>query len=545
MTGIIKSNGQLRGDRCIALAAVMMALTLAPLHVHAQVARDSSVDWLLSAGSEAERYLRTLQVAGLSSNTQWTIRPFSGGAAARMLRTDAPHPWRDRFHARPSRRLWIRAVQPEVGGIINSTFPVGFNDGPVWAGRGLTAIASAGLQAVVGPLEFAIAPQVFRAQNASFPLAANGRTGPQSFADAIYATIDLPQRFGDGSYQRLDPGQSTARLTLLRVSVGISTANEVWGPGIESPFLLGNNAAGFAHAFAGTDGPVHVGSLRLNVRFIAGKLQQSPYSLAGADSSRRYMTGVVISGGISELPGLEIGFGRLFQNAWPDSGVGVGTVLGQLIKNPFKKQLAQTVGDGGSEPDNQLGSLFARWVFPTSGVELYGELGREDNSYDLRDVVLEPDHDLAYMLGLQRVWRQPSGSLLSVRGEILNTRVTHLQKVRDQSPPYIHSPIVQGHTQIGQVLGAPAGYAGGSTSLALDWFTSRGRATASLRRAMREPPGAFASSKDVEHSLAVDGMLFHRRIDLAPELMLTWNQNRNGLDDAFNARVSMVGRAHW
>jgi len=530
-----------RGGRILVLAVLL----LLPAALRAQVARDSAVDWLVSAGSEGERYLRALQVAGLANETHWSLRPFSAREVGRIARPEAAHPWAERFSARPSEQVWVRAIQPELGGILNSGFPYGFNDGPVWAGRGLTAVASAGVQGAVGPLQFVLAPQFFRAQNVSFPLAPTGRIGPQSFGDPQNGSIDLPQRFGDGSYQRLDPGQSVVRVTIARVSAGVSTANETWGPGVESPFLLSNNAAGFAHLFAGTDGPVRAGSVRLNLRFVAGVLNQSSYSLASADSGRRYMTGVAISVGIRQIPGLELGFGRLFANAWPDSGIGVGQILGQLFKNPLKSRLVERVGNGGTEADNQLGSLFARWVFPRSRVEVYGEVGKEDNSYDKRDLALEPDHDLAYLLGLQRAWKQASGSLLVLRGEVLNTSISHLDRVREQAPPYVHTPIVQGHTQIGQVLGAPAGYAGGSTSLALDWFSPRGRASVGWRRAMRAPPPVSTSAKDVTNSLSVEGITFRRRIDVAPEITLVWNENRNAAGDAFNARFGLMGRAHW
>lgn len=449
------------------------------------------------------------------------------------------------MYSRPKSRLWIRAVQPEIGGIFNSTFPYGFNDGPVWAGRGVTFSGSAGLHGGAGPLEFVLAPQFFLAQNASFRLAPNGGTGAAAFRDPIYSSIDLPQRFGNGAYRRLDPGQSVVQVTLSRVSVGVSTANETWGPAIESPFLLGNNAAGFAHLFVGSDGPVTIGPLRLHLRVVAGKLQQSSYSPASPDSALRYVTGIVATGGVRQIPGLEVGLGRLFENVWPQSGLNIGDVFSQLVKNPLKKGLVAQVGGGGSEPDNQIGSLFARWVFPRSGIEVYGELGKEDNSYDPRDLLLEPDHDLAYMLGLQRVWKRARGALLIVRLESLNTSISHLERVRLQSPPYIHSPILQGHTQLGQVLGAASGYAGGSTSLALEWLDAFGRATLSYRRAMREPAAVSTSVRDVTQSLTVEGLLFRRRLDVAPELSLISNKNRNGAEDAFNLRLSLLARGHW
>ena len=56
---------------------LLMLALLVPCASKAQIARDSSVDWLVSAGSEGERYLRVLQVAGLAPLSDWSIRPFS------------------------------------------------------------------------------------------------------------------------------------------------------------------------------------------------------------------------------------------------------------------------------------------------------------------------------------------------------------------------------------------------------------------------------------------------------------------------------------
>lgn len=444
--------------------------------------------------------------------------------------------------------IWWRPIAPTVGSVVNSAFPYGFNDGPAWTGKGLTLIATAGIQGALGPLEFTIAPEFFRAQNARFPLDSTGLPGPQAYADPHYhLLIDLPQRFGDEAYQRVDPGQSSVRLRGFHLTAGASTANEFWGPAIESPFLLGNNAAGFAHLFAGTDGPVEVGPLRFGLRFIAGRLDQSDYSSAAFASRRRSLAGVVATMGVRQLPGLEIGLGRIFENTWPDSGLTFRKIIDPLFGNPFKKAREKVAGPYKSEPDNQIGSLFARWAFPKSGVEVYGELGREDNSYDERDLLLEPDHDVSYLLGLQRVWTRPKNSLLVLRGELLDTRVTHLDRVRSQAPPYIHTPVRQGHTQLGQILGAPYGFGGGNTVVALDWFTPAGRATVSWRRSLREPaPNTeLPFTNDIFQALSVDGLLFRRRIDLAPEATIVYNINRNGQGNVFNIRLAAAAVVHW
>ena len=523
----------------------MGSLLLAAFPLNAQLARDSSTNWLASAGSESERYLRVLQLAGLAPATQWAIRPFSSGALRRIAPADSGHPWVGRLRVDHDARMWIRVITPEIGGIFNSAFPYGFNDGPVWAGKGLTTVASVGAQGALGPIQFTIAPQFFRAQNARFPIAPIGRPEPLSFGDAQYSSIDLPQRFGDSPYQRVDAGQSTVQLNLIRLTVGASTANEYWGPATENPFLLGNNAAGFVHLFAGTDGPLTIGPVRLGLRLIAGRLDQSDYSYASYANRRRYISGAIVAASIRQLPGLELGAARVFENTWPDSGVGFHDIVAPLFQSLLKNRLAAKFGNLGDKPDNQIASIFARWALPASGVEAYGEIGREDNAWDTRDLIVEPDHDMSYMFGLERVWKRSGNALLVLRGELLNSSISDLTKVRTQAPPYVHTPIVQGHTQLGQILGAPSGYAGGGTTLALDWLTPAGRTTVSWRRAMREPPLTTTAPRDVTHALSLDGLIFRRRVDIAPELTLVYNERRNGGGGVFDARMSLVARGHW
>src|SRR5207253_1639128 len=107
-------------------------------------------------------------------------------------------------------------------------------------------------------------------------------------------------------------------------------------------------------------------------------------------------------------------------------------------------------------------------VVPKARLEVYGEFAREDNSYDFRDVLMEPDHISGYTLGLQRAYPRADKRVLVVRGEILNARITSIQLLRAQTPLYVHTPVDQGLTQRGQVLGAPAGYGGEGTVLGVE-----------------------------------------------------------------------------
>jgi hypothetical protein len=149
------------------------------------------------------------------------------------------------------------------------------------------------------------------------------------------------------------------------------------------------------------------------------------------------------------------------------------------------------------------------------------------------------------MFGLQRVIRRPDGSLLVMRGELLNTSISHLYQVRPQAPPYVHDPITQGLTQQGQVLGAPGGYGGGSMMLSVESLTPTGRRTLSWRRLEREPALPPAANRDVMHAVTAEWLMFRHRVDLGPEVAGIFNLNRNTNRDVLSLRVAMVGRAHW
>ena len=70
--------------------------------------------------------------------------------------------------------------------------------------------------------------------------------------------IDKPEQFGIKPFLKIFPGQSKIQYNFLKnYSVGISTQNLWWGPGIKNSLLMTNNAAGFLHqGFGGGDGRV-------------------------------------------------------------------------------------------------------------------------------------------------------------------------------------------------------------------------------------------------------------------------------------------------
>ena len=499
-------------------------------------------DWSGAAvGSEEEMYLRVLQVAGVARGTPWSLRPLAAGGLRGLVPDSARHPWaaRARF-GDPRAHAGFQVLPPGAHLVYNSGVPFSMNDGFAWTGRGLTAAARGGFAARWRALSVRVEPQVMWTTNQRVGIAPNGLTGPQRFADALEPfNIDAPQRFGDRPFALATLGQSTARVDAYRLTVGVSTANQWFGPAVVDPLVLGTNAAGFPHVFAGTSRPVNLWVGTAQVRLEAGRLSQSAYATVPADSARRLLTAVSGVVTIRGVPGLELGGVRLFHGSWPEDG----------DFGPRLRSLTQTFFAVGGDPSggvlqNQLASLWGRWVFP--GAEVYAEFMRNDSSLDPRDFWQEPDHNSGFMVGARRVARRGDGSLSALRFETLNTRIGHLDRLRSQTRPYQHAQFRQGHTEVGQVLGSAAGQGGLATTLGWDRYAADGRWTVEAARrvvqsSVRE--GAPVERWDVLTYVRAERLRFGRRQDFVAGVTAMAELNRNFGRDAYQLRLDFGWRA--
>ena len=498
----------------------------------------------VTVGSEAERYLRVLQVAGETPLYPWTLRGFSPAEVDGLVPADSAHPWAGRLARGAADSARLRPLRSRLDLVYNSAFPQGGNDGAVWAGRGLTGSASAGVQFRAGILSVRLEPVVFWAQNRDFRLVPNGQRDSLRLRNPRNPNnLDLPQRFGDGAFAVVDPGQSTVRLDGLGVAAGFSTANQHWGPAADQPLILGSNAAGFPHAFLGTSHPWKVGIGRVHGRIMWASLAQSEYSAVadGQRGSRRFASGLAMVFLPWGLDGLEVGVERFHHEAWPAAGAGPHNLL-RPLEAVFRNSLRMP-DEGGL---NQLAAVFARWVLPRGGVEIYGEYAREDHNFDLPDLILEPDRSSGYMLGGRKVWGS-GPRLRSLRAEWVDTQPSHLDQASPQAPNlYGHGAIVQGHTYRGQLLGSTAGYGGGGSVVAFDAYSPRGRWSVDWTRTRLRSPRTVAGEDygvQVEHSLGAEAVAFRGRMDLVARLRGTVAMNRFPDEDVFNFTAALGVRA--
>jgi hypothetical protein len=536
---------------------ILPCLLFAIASAHAQ-ATQAELQWV---NGEWERYWRVLQVGGDVPEHPWSSRPL-GPQELTQLRAPREHPWAARVMEKPFRIGRVQgATSPlDVQTIFNSAFPYGFDEGPVWAGRGLTTVLRGAVSFAVGPLSGSLAPLFFQAQNTRFELIPNGRDGRFAFGFPYPWGADMPQRFGDKPYRRLDPGNSFVRLDVGPVAAGFSTAAQHWGPARDHPLVLGNNAGGFPHVFVGSAHPVRVGPIWIHGKMMWGKLDESQY--IDAVERYRFAAGAVVVIVPVDVPGLELGAGRFVHVFWSKD-----VISRSNLTRPFGKLLG--FGNPGPNAENQVASVFGRWLFPKAGVEAYAEFAREDGNVSYRHLLVEPDHDAGYVVGLQRVLGgagggEDTGTVATqratacalrrtvVRVEVLNTRATTPHLVPPQNPFYVHSPITQGHTYLGRALGSEGGFGGGATVVAFDRYTPAGRWSVTWTRLMRAEYRFDATNwvsvpqkADVFQALGLDGMLFRGRTALTYELTGVYELNRNFQRDAFNLRAASGVRFAW
>jgi hypothetical protein len=418
------------------------------------------------------------RVAGLASGVPGDVvrlRPSSATADEACLREG----------------LWPHAAVPPAAGprvavtpvavdvVSNSAYRKGPGYGLLWPGRGVGSMASAGVQGGIGVLSFGVVPAVAWQQNREFEMVERPRTGFSEFGHPWRTSIDLPYRHGPESFTSVSPGQSYLRADLPWLSAGVSSENLWWGPGMRNAILLGNDAPGFPHLFLGS-GPgweTRVG--RFGVETVWGRLQESPYFDSNPDNDVRFLSALIATWQPPGPTGLTLGAIRMYHRTWEPGGLAFRDFV-PFFESLLKSRLVTPEDPMGDDLSNQLAGLFVRYAPLGSGFEVYGEWGREDHSWDMDDLLAEPEHSHAYTLGFQQVLGG-ADRWYRIRGELTNLNPPQV-KGRSAANWYAHSQVRQGHTHRGQILGAAIGTGSDSQYLGFDLFLPRGMHGVHLER---------------------------------------------------------------
>lgn len=430
----------------------------------------------------------------------WMAAPTASVTAEATIGSAAEHTARilelmgDSNAARPHPVSGLRVQPLWLVGWVNTTRANSDDDGAVWQGRGLTASLTAGVVYNARLLSVSVRPLVFATQNAAFTPARPDTQARAGFGNPFgRMRIDLPYRFGRSADASFSPGESWVRLGTPFVGTGVSTASERWGPSHVSPLIMSTEGPGFPRLFAEMQNtPLHVG--QFSGRWIVGRLEASPYSGRMAGDRSRLVTALTSTFAFSgPLRGVSVGGARFFHIRWDDANVRMSNVL--LPLKGLLKQGNPTGEARGARNFNQVASAFARLAPPDARFELYGEFYREDNNQDLRDLIVEPDHESAYTLGVRRVWRGTAGTSSALTLETTNSRTSHLGRVRNEGAPYLHYLVTEGHTYEGQPIGSIDAFGGGGASVLFEriGLNSATSVEARVRRTAQNSEGGTVS----------------------------------------------------
>ena len=419
-----------------------------------------------------EDYYRRKQLNGeLDSTLSFTIRPVSPAFIQKGSENESdslldpgksifqsasgkssilllPFSWQNRYNGNPS---YTR------------------NDGLMVPAKGYQTYLSAGIFAKAGPLSIQIRPEYVFAANDQFK---------ENFSH--YGMADLPLRFGDDPYSRLSWGQSSIRLNFDPVSIGLSNENLWWGPGMQNSILMSNNSAGFKHLTLNTTRPVKTPIGSIEAQIIAARLEGSGFT-SGLQDDWRYLSGMVFSYQPRWIPGLFVGMTRSFQT-YKNALYSFGDYF--PLFRPFQKFKDPNQDNEGRDGQDQLTSVFSRWLLYKSRAEVYFEYGLNDHSYNTRDFLMSPEHSRAYTIGLNKLipYRGRDNEFIQLSVELTHMEQSIDRTFRDAGEWYTHSPIYHGYTNRGEVLGAGIGPGGNLQSLHLSWVKGPRRIGLQLER---------------------------------------------------------------
>ncbi|PYO94567.1 MAG: hypothetical protein DMD62_04815 [Gemmatimonadetes bacterium] len=434
-----------------------------------------------TVGSDAEDRLRLAQLLGTSSSEAF------------LLRSDV-------VSMRPGDRPTVRLLPVELSTVYNTTLPFSLNDGAMWAGRGWNQMLRLGVGLRWRHVTLVLAPALVSAENLAYPLPADSVQLPRPPGRSSYSTpwhvgaysIDLPLRFGTRGFTGLDAGQSTLAADLGPVTMGVSSANAWWGPGIRNAIVLSNNAPGIWRAF------VNVTGKRVSARWFLGGLFESPYFDSTSTDDARAMSALAITWAPRFAPNLTLGAARAVYaplSAWSDIG----------------KHAFDVARGNGARQRNQIFSLFGRWVFPADGFAVHAEWARSQLPRSVRELLISPNHTLGYTMGLE--WARPlgaAGAAFRMQAEVTDLEKSPAYRNLPEETWYTGDAAPQGYTQRGQVIGAAIGPAASTQWLAWDYVAPRWRAGLFVGRirwdddALFLTPGA-ADEKRLLHDVSVFG----------------------------------------
>jgi hypothetical protein len=518
----------------------------------------------LPVGTTAlEDYYRRSQLLGAAdTNVSFTVRPVFPNMISKQVNVFYPDSSErglsnSEYWQTKNKKFKINLLPLSLQTQVNSNHPYGWNDGPLIPAKGLQLLASLGFFAQYGPLTVQLRPEFVYAANNAFSTF-NPIQYDVIFARYydIYNNVDLPARFGTTPYSKVYWGQSSVRLNYKSLSFGLSTENLWWGPGIQNSLLMSNTAPGFAHLTLNTIKPIQTPIGSFEGQLIAGRLENSGFpplepghSYFGTDlyvpkpNDWRYLTGIIVTWQPKWVPGLFLGFDQSSQTYGKDLN-GIKEYLPLFF--PIK---SVSTPDNTINAQDQLSSVFMRWLWTQEHAEIYFEWGLYDNNQDFLQSLLAPNNSRAYTFGIRKLlpFNKSKNGNIMVGLEVTQLSGNSISNIKSGKEWYVSQNVRQGYTNQGQELGAGIGPGGNMQSVEVSWVKGLKKLGLQFARYVHNEDYyyyAYYDSQDysrhwVDLSFAFNGewnyrnLIFNAKIQGIQSLDYQWALKQNGDDPSF------------
>ncbi len=337
----------------------------------------------------------------------------------------------------------LKKLPLQFGQKLNTNHPYGGNDGAMSYSKGYQFQISGGVYAQFKNIKLLLRPEYVQ-------------TASQEYKTSVYWGQVNP------AYKKLLLGNSSIRFDIGKLSMGVSTQNLWWGPGIYNSLLMSNNAQGFFHYTINSNRPIKnfLGTFQFQV--ISATLTQD--SLQGFENnglrrrninkSDRFLSSLAVDYQPSFLKNISFGINRSLQS-YKD----------RLPTDFIQKNIPVLSAFFGSTdkardtfPQDQTVSIYTKWMFPKSHAELYYQFAYNDAKANWRDFWLDMSHSTAYILGFKKLFILKDEKYLDLGMEVMKLGQTPSYLHRNAGEFYEHCCISEGYTNQNQILGAGSGF---------------------------------------------------------------------------------------
>jgi hypothetical protein len=429
----------------------------------------------------------------------------------------------------------LKKLPLQFGQKLNTNQPYGGNDGAMSYSKGYQFQISGGVYAQFKNIKLLLRPEYVQTASQQYKTSASwGQVNP--------------------AYKKLLLGNSSLRFDLGKISMGVSTQNLWWGPGIYNSLLMSNNAQGFFHYSINSNRPIKnfLGTFQFQV--ISATLTQD--SLQGFENnglrrrdinkSDRFLSSLAVDYQPSFLKNISFGINRSLQS-YKDR---LPTDFVQKNIPVLSAFFGSTSTARDTFPQDQTVSIYTKWMFPKSHAELYYQFAYNDAKANWRDFWLDMSHSTAYILGFKKLFILKDEKYLDLGMEVMKLGQTPSYLHRNAGNFYEHSQIREGYTNQNQILGAGSGFGNNMQTIQLSMNKGWNKVGIIFHHIQQNPMALVSGVNDlglrkikwddyaygIQSRFKYKNILFNANVEWVNSKNYLWTmgQNQNNLYANFN-----------